>query len=79
MVAVVEGEEAVAFLLKEVADPVVLEVLEVEVSDMTELHNLETLEVPVVYVPDTHTELVHPELQVVTEVLLVKLDLTVAR
>ena len=75
----VEGEEAVAFLLKEVADPVVLEVLEVEVLDMTELHNLETLEVPVVYVPDTHTELVHPELQVVTEVLLVKLDLTVAR
>ena len=75
----VEGEEAVASLPKEAADPVVLEVLEVEVSDMMEVHKLDQVEAAVVYAPDIHTELVHPELQVVLEVLLVKLDLTVAR
>ena len=69
----VEVELAVATLPKEAAAPVVLEVLEVEALDMTELHNPETLEELVVYVPDTHTDKVHPEVQVVLEVLLVKL------
>ena len=77
MVAVVVEEEAVASLPKEVADPVVPEVLEVEASDMTELHNLDLLDLEVVYVPDIHTELVHPELLEVTVELAVKLVKTV--
>tara|TARA_Y100000361_G_C10957570_1_gene237074 strand:+ start:275 stop:559 length:285 start_codon:yes stop_codon:yes gene_type:complete len=77
VVAVEEAEGAVASLPKEVADPVVTEVLEVEALDMTELHNPDLLDHPVVYVPDIHIELVHPELQVVPEVLLVKLELQV--
>jgi hypothetical protein len=69
----VEVEVAVATLPKEAAAPVVLEVLEVEVLDMTDLNKPETLEELVVYVPDTQTDKVHPEVQVVPEVLLVKL------
>jgi hypothetical protein len=79
VVAVVAVEEAVASLLNEAVDPVVLEVLEVEVKDSTDLRLLETLEVPVVYVPDIQTELVHPELLVVLEVALVTLEVTVAQ
>ena len=73
VVEVPEVEEAVAFLPKEVADPVVPEVLVVEVKDMTELHKTDHLDLPVVYVPDIHIELVHPELLVVLEVTLVTL------
>ena len=73
VVEVVEVELAVATLPKEAAAPVVLEVLEVEALDMTDLNKPEVLEELVVYVPDIQTDKVHPEVQVVLEVLLVKL------